>query len=55
LQNNPYIHTFRRNGAFSNLDDYWIKLNMNITPDQRRYNDATTSQVAAIWMEENDP
>jgi hypothetical protein len=55
LQDNPYVHTFRRNGAFQNLDDYQIELNTNITPDQRRYNAPTASQVAAIWMEENDP
>jgi hypothetical protein len=55
LQDNPYVHTFRRNGAFPNLDDYRIELNTNITPDQRRYNAPTASQVAAIWMEGNDP
>ncbi|CAD6226612.1 unnamed protein product [Miscanthus lutarioriparius] len=55
LQDNPYVHTFRRNGAFPNLDDYRIELNTNITPDQRRYNASTASQVAAIWMEGNDP
>jgi hypothetical protein len=48
LQDNPYVHTFRRNGAFQNLDDYQIELNTNITPDQRRYNAPTASQVAAI-------
>jgi hypothetical protein len=55
LQDNPYVHTLKRNGAFSNLNDYQIELNTNITPDQRRYNAPTTSQVAAIWMEGNDP
>jgi len=37
------------------LDDYCIELNTNVTPDQRRYNAPTASQVAAIWMEGNDP
>ena len=55
LQDNPYVHIFRRNGAFPNLDDYRIELNTNITPDQRRYNAPIASQVAAIWMEGNDP
>jgi hypothetical protein len=55
LQDNPYVHTFRRNRAFPNLDDYRIELNTNITPDQRRYNAPTMSQVATIWMEGNDP
>jgi hypothetical protein len=44
-----------RNGDFPNLDDYRVELNTNVTPDQRRYNAPTTSQVAAIWMEGNDP
>jgi hypothetical protein len=48
LQDNPNVHIFRRNGAFPNLDDYRIELNTNITPDQRRYNTPTVSQVAAI-------
>jgi hypothetical protein len=33
LQDNLYVHTFRRNGAFPNLDDYRIELNTNITPN----------------------
>jgi hypothetical protein len=55
LQDNPYVSTFRRNRDFPNLDEYRIELNTNVTPDQRRYNAPTTSQVAAIWMEGNDP
>jgi hypothetical protein len=54
LQDNLYVHTLRRNGAFPNLDDYQIELNTNITPDQRRYNVPTASQIAAIWMEGNN-
>ncbi|CAD6226124.1 unnamed protein product [Miscanthus lutarioriparius] len=45
----------RRNGTFPNLDDYRIELNTNVTPDQRWYNAPTAAQVAAIWMEGNDP
>jgi hypothetical protein len=55
LQDNPYVYTSRRNGAFPNLDDYRIELNTNITPDQRRYNAPAASQVVTIWMEGNDP
>jgi len=55
LHDNPYVHTFRRNGDFPNLDEYKIELNTNVTPDQRRYNAPTASQVAAIWMDGNDP
>ena len=54
LQENPYVHTFRRNGDFPNLENYRVELNTNVTPDQRRYNAPTTSQVAAIWMDGTD-
>ena len=50
-----HVQTFNRVSAFPNLDNYCIELNTDITPDQRRYNAPTTSQVAAIWMEGNDP
>jgi len=43
LEDNPYVHTFKRNDVFPNLDDYRIELNTNVTPDQRRYNAPTTS------------
>jgi len=55
LQDNPYVQAFNRVGAVPNLDDYCIELNTDVTPDQRRYNAPTASQVAAIWMEGNDP
>jgi hypothetical protein len=55
LEHNPYVQTFKTVGSFSNLDEYRIELNTNITLDQRRYNAPTTSEVAAIWVEGNDP
>lgn len=55
LQNNPYVHTFRTMGSVENLDEYRISLNTNIILDQRVYNAPTASQVAAIWVEGNDP
>ncbi|KAL6878512.1 hypothetical protein ACP4OV_012682 [Aristida adscensionis] len=55
LQDNPYVQSFTRVGSIPNLDDYRIELNTNVTPDQRRYNAPTASQVAAIWLEGNDP
>ncbi|KAL6896781.1 hypothetical protein ACP4OV_007353 [Aristida adscensionis] len=55
LQDNPYVQTFTRVGSIPNLDDYRIELNTNVTPNQRRYNAPTASQVAAIWLEGNDP
>jgi hypothetical protein len=55
LADNPYVETFNRVGSMPNLDDYKIEINTNVTPDQRRYNAPTTSQVAAIWLEGDDP
>lgn len=55
LADNPYVETFNRVGTMPNLDDYKIEINTNVTPDQRRYNAPTTSQVAAIWLEGDDP
>jgi len=37
MEGNPYVQTFNRVGAIPNLDDYVIELNINVTPDQRRY------------------
>lgn len=55
LEHNPYVHTFRQMGSVPNLDDYRISLNTNIVLDQRVYNAPTASQVAAIWIDGNDP
>ncbi|XP_062208911.1 uncharacterized protein LOC133910581 [Phragmites australis] len=55
LEHNPYVQTFQNVGSAPNLHDYRIELNTDIALDQRRYNAPTASQVAAIWMEGNDP
>uniref|UniRef100_I1QTU1 Helitron helicase-like domain-containing protein n=1 Tax=Oryza glaberrima TaxID=4538 RepID=I1QTU1_ORYGL len=55
LAQNPYVQTFSRVGSMPNIDDYMIELNTNVTPDQRRYNAPTASQVAAIWLEGDNP
>lgn len=55
LSCNPYVKIFRSLGSVPNLDEYKIELNTDIALDQRVYNAPTTSQVAAIWVEGNDP
>ncbi|KAL6603039.1 hypothetical protein ACP70R_043400 [Stipagrostis hirtigluma subsp. patula] len=55
LSSNPYAQIFRSLGSISNLDEYRIELNTDIGLDQRVYNAPTASQVAAIWVEGNDP
>ncbi|XP_037448629.1 uncharacterized protein LOC119318209 isoform X2 [Triticum dicoccoides] len=55
LSSNPYVQIFRHLGSIPNLDEYMIELNTDIALDQRVYNAPTTSQVAAIWVEGNNP
>jgi len=55
LSSNPYVQIFRNLGSIPNLDEYKIELNTDIALDQRVYNAPTTSQVAAIWVEGNNP
>ncbi|XP_066341090.1 uncharacterized protein [Miscanthus floridulus] len=55
LENNPYVQTFRSLGTLPNLQAYTIALNTKISVDQRRFNAPTMGQVAAIWMDGNDP
>ena len=55
LQNNPYVLLFKNLGSVSNIAEYNIELNTSISIDQRRYNAPGMDQVAAIWMDGNDP
>jgi hypothetical protein len=42
-------------GNVQNIGEYTIELNNNIDVDQRRYNACVMGQVAAIWLDGNDP
>ena len=55
LQNNPYVLLFKNLSSVSNIVEYNIELNTSISVDQRRYNAPRMDQVAAIWMDGNDP
>jgi hypothetical protein len=55
LQNNPYVLLFKSLGSVSNIAKYNIELNTSISVDQRRYNTPGMDQVAAIWVDGNDP
>jgi len=46
---------FKNLGSLSNIAEYNIELNTSISVDQRRYNASGMDQVAAIWMDGNDP
>jgi hypothetical protein len=55
VQDNPYVLLFRNLGSISNITEYNIELNTSISIDQRRYDAPGMDQVAAIWMDGNDP
>ena len=55
LKDNPYVQVFKSMGSVPNTEEYKISLNTDIRLDQRRYNAPTASQVAAMWVEGNDP
>ena len=55
LQINPYVQCFKSLGTMGNLQEYNITLNTTISVDQRRFNAPAKEQVAAIWMDGNDP
>ena len=46
---------FKNLCSVSNIAEYNIELNTSISVDQRRYNSPGMDQVAAIWMDGNDP
>jgi hypothetical protein len=51
LRDNPYSETFRSLGQVEDMDEYRIVLNIEYKLDQRVYNMALTSEVAAVWVE----
>jgi hypothetical protein len=53
VHDNPYV--FRNLGSISNIAEYNIELNTSISVDQRRYNAPGMDQVAAIWVDGNNP
>jgi hypothetical protein len=54
LRENPYSEQFRSLGQAQNIEDYRIILNLDQRLDQRVYNAPITSEVAAVWIEENE-
>jgi hypothetical protein len=53
LRVNPYCSFFSTLRNVSNLENYQIHIRSNAALDQRVYNAPSSSQVAAIWLEEN--
>ncbi|XP_075099108.1 uncharacterized protein LOC107798197 [Nicotiana tabacum] len=54
LSINPYSVFLRSLVHVSNLQDFHIALKCDLNLDQRVYNLPTSSEIAAIWTEEND-
>ncbi|XP_019198955.1 PREDICTED: uncharacterized protein LOC109192706 [Ipomoea nil] len=54
LDCNPYARFFRSLKDVVHSDEFSICLNSSPSLDQRVYNTPTTSQVAAVWIEEFD-
>ena len=46
---------FRNLDSLSNIAEYNIELNTSISVDQRRYIAPRMDQIAAIWVDGNDP
>jgi hypothetical protein len=49
-----HTQTFRNLGGVDDLEEYRTELNTDIRLDQRRYNLPRSSEVAAVWVENND-
>ena len=54
LHINPYSLFFRSLGDLSNLENQVIHIRSDVGLDQRVFNVPTSSQVAAIWVENED-
>ncbi|KAL3531640.1 hypothetical protein ACH5RR_005161 [Cinchona calisaya] len=55
MQENPYAKFFKKLRDFSSVKDVQIHIAKDVRLDQRVYNSPSTDQVAAIWIEGNNP
>nr|TKW09935.1 hypothetical protein SEVIR_6G134300v2 [Setaria viridis] len=55
IRGNPYVQLFTSLGTLVDIQEYMIELNTKISVDQRRYNALAMDQIAAIWVDGNDP
>ncbi|XP_073130774.1 uncharacterized protein [Henckelia pumila] len=54
LSTNPYVNFFRSLSTIQNLNAYKIALEADPSIDQRVFNKPTVSQVAGIWLENDE-
>ncbi|XP_075486067.1 uncharacterized protein LOC142525622 isoform X2 [Primulina tabacum] len=55
MKGNPYVELLRRLNQYPCIQDLRLHIYKNAPVDQRRYNTPTADQVAAIWVEGNNP
>src|SRR6185369_9500866 len=52
---NPFVANFRSVASHNNITDLCLLIKANHGLDQRTYNIPTASQVAAVWVEGQNP
>lgn len=55
LKRNPYAQLLRRMNDWSSFEEIRLHICKNDVVDQRCYDTPTADQVAAIWIEDNNP
>ncbi|XP_012841137.1 PREDICTED: uncharacterized protein LOC105961450 [Erythranthe guttata] len=55
MEVNPYARLFRTLKDYPSMDNVQLHISKDVRLDQRVYNSPTADQVAAIWVEGNDP
>ncbi|XP_073028732.1 uncharacterized protein [Primulina eburnea] len=55
MKKNPYAELLHRINDFPSIKDVTLQICKNAGVDQRCYNNPTADQVAAIWVERNNP
>nr|XP_027096190.1 uncharacterized protein LOC113716088 [Coffea arabica] len=55
LEENPFARFLRKLKDYPSLDNLQVCIKKDASLDQRVYNSPTADQVAAIWIEGNDP
>ncbi|KAH0652401.1 hypothetical protein KY289_030079 [Solanum tuberosum] len=55
MEGNPYAEFFSRLKEHTNLQNLQVRITANASLDQRVYNKSSVDQVAAIWVDGNNP
>ena len=55
MKANPYAKFFQKLKDVPSIKDVQTHITKDVNLDQRAYNSSTADQVAAIWIERNNP